>query len=261
MRCNLNSFLRRICVIAFVLSAFGAANAQNFQGFYVGAYAGGNQANSDAHTFTVFSPIGYFASSSIPAIGTVGNQHLSPSGFSGGGTFGFNVQHHAFVFGGETDFGSMSLSASRTGTATYPCCAPTAFTVTQTINTDWLYTGRGRLGFAAGNILFYGTGGLAATKLKYSALFTDTFAAAHENAGIDKTRKGWIAGGGAEVKMGHRWSIKGEFLHADFGQEVTTSTNLTATFGPTTIPFAQNPFTHNVDLTAHIYRGGLNYHF
>jgi hypothetical protein len=51
---NLNSFLRRICVIAFVLSAFGAANAQNFQGFYVGAYAGGNQGNSDAHTFTVF---------------------------------------------------------------------------------------------------------------------------------------------------------------------------------------------------------------
>ncbi|HEV8494476.1 MAG TPA: hypothetical protein VGR76_19520 [Candidatus Angelobacter sp.] len=46
--------MRRICVIAFVLSAFGAANAQNFQGFYVGAYAGGNQGNSDAHTFTVF---------------------------------------------------------------------------------------------------------------------------------------------------------------------------------------------------------------
>jgi outer membrane immunogenic protein len=259
MRWNLNSFLRRICVIAFVLSAFGAANAQNFQGIYIGAYAGGNQGNSDAHTFTVFSPVGYFATTSVPAISTVGNQHLSPSGFSGGGTFGFNLQHHAFVFGAETDFGSMSLSASRTGTATYPCCAPTAFTVTQTINTDWVFTGRGRLGFAAGPVLFYGTGGLAATRVNYQALFTDTFATAHENAGIDKNRKGWIAGGGAEVRMSHHWSIKGEFLHADFGQEVTTSTNLTAFTPP--IHFAQNTFTHNADLTAHIFRGGLNYRF
>jgi outer membrane immunogenic protein len=257
----LQSFLKGICVIAFVLSSFGAANAQNFQGIYVGAYAGGNQGNSDAHTFTVFSPVGYFASTSVPAIATVGNQHLSPTGFSGGGTFGFNVQHHAFVFGAETDFGAMSLSASKTGTATYPCCAPTAFTVTQTINTDWVYTGRGRLGFAAGHVLFYGTGGLAATKLKYSELFTDTFAAAHESAAFDKARKGWIGGAGVEVRMSHHWSVKGEFLHADFGQEQTTSTNLTATFGPTTIPFPQNPYTHNADLTAHIFRGGLNYRF
>ena len=158
-------------MLALLLPAFVAANAQNFQGIYAGAYAGGNQGNSDAHTFTKFSPVGYFATSSVPAIATVGNQNLSPSGFSGGGTFGFNLQHHAFVYGAEMDFGSMSISASRTGTATYPCCAPTAFTVTQTINTDWLFTGRGRLGVATGPILFYGTGGLAATNLKYQALF------------------------------------------------------------------------------------------
>lgn len=258
----MNSFLKGICVFSFVLLSFSAAaNAQNFQGIYVGAYAGGNQGNSDAHTFPAFSSFGYFNPTSPGAIGAVGNQHLSPSGFSGGGTFGFNVQHHAFVFGGETDFGSMGLSASKTGTATYPCCPSTGFTVTQTINTDWLYTGRGRLGFAAGKALFYGTGGLAATKLKYSALFTDTFAAAHENAAFDKARKGWIGGGGVEVRMSHRWSVKGEFLHADFGQELTTSTNLTAIFGPTTVLFPQNPFTHNADLTAHIFRGGLNYRF
>ena len=261
MRCALNSFLKGICVLSFVLLSFAAANAQNFQGIYVGAYAGGSQGNSDAHTFPAFSPVGYFALSSTGAIGTVGSQHLSPSGISGGGTFGFNVQHHAFVFGAETDFGSMSLSASKTGTATYPCCAPTAFTVTQTINTDWVYTGRGRLGFAAGNFLVYGTGGVAATRLNYQELFTDTFATAHETGGFDKVRKGWIAGGGVEVRVSHHWSVKGEFLHADFGQEVTSSTNLTIISGTTTVPFPQNPFTHNADLTAHIFRGGLNFRF
>jgi len=258
MRCDLNRLFKGICVLSFVLSAFGAANAQSFQGIYIGAYGGGNQGNSDAHTFTVFSPTGYFAQSSVPAIATVGNQHLTPSGASGGGTFGFNLQHHAFVFGAETDFGSMSMSASRSGSATYPCCAPTAFTVTQTVKTDWLFTGRGRLGFAAGPVLFYGTGGLAATNLNYQALFTDTFATAHENAGVEEKRKGWIAGGGAEVRLSNHWSIKGEFLHADFGQVQTTSTNLTA---PPGIPRPQNIFTHNADLTTHLFRGGLNYRF
>ena len=259
MRCDLNTILRGFCVLALVLSALGAANAQDFQGIYIGAYGGGNHGNADAHTFTVFSPTGYFANSSVPAIATVGNQHLQPSSASGGGTFGFNLQHHWLVYGGETDFGAMSMSASRTGTATYPCCAPTAFTITQAINTDWIYTGRGRLGIAAGNILFYGTGGLAATNLNYKALFTDTFATAHESGSVEEKRKGWIAGGGAEVRVSHHWSIKGEFLHADFGQEQTTSVNLTAFTPP--IPFPSNQFTHNADLSAHIFRGGLNYRF
>lgn len=261
MRCDLNRLVRGICVLAVALTAFGAANAQNFQGIYIGAYGGGQQSNSDAHTFTVFSPVGYFALSSIPAIATVGNQNLSPSGVSGGGTFGFNLQHHWLVYGGETDFGAMSLSASRTGTATYPCCPTTGFTVTQKINTDWLYTGRGRVGVAGGNFMVYGTGGLAATKMNYQAVFTDTFAAATENGGVDQVRKGWIGGVGAEVRLSHHWSIKGEFMHADFGQELTTSTNLTTTFGTTVVKFPQNPFTHNADLTANIFRGGLNYRF
>jgi len=267
MRCDLNRLVRGICVLVLVVSAFGAANAQDFQGIYAGAYGGGQQGNSDAHTFTVFSPVGYFATSSIPAIATAGNQHLTPSGSSGGGTFGFNLQHRWFVYGVETDFGSMSTSKTAvTGPVQYPCCPPTLtnpnnFTVTQTVSTDWLFTGRGRLGVAAGHLLLYGTGGLAATNLNYKALFTDTFAAAHENAGLEQKRKGWIAGGGAEFRLSHHWSIKGEFLHADFGQEQISSTNLTTTFGTTTVLFPQNPFTHNADLTAHIYRGGLNYRF
>ena len=255
----MSSFLRGVCVLAFAFGVFCSANAQNFQGIYVGGYAGGIQGNSDAHTFTVFSPVGYFAQSSVPAIATVGNQHIKPNSFSGGGTFGFNLQHHALVVGAEMDFGSMSMSASKTGSATYPCCAPTAFTVTQTVSTDWLFTGRGRLGFAAGNFLLYGTGGLAATNLNYQALFTDTFATAHENAGVEEKRKGWIAGAGVEVRVSHHWSIKGEFLHADFGQVQTTSTNMTAFTPP--IAFPQNPFTHNADLTAHMFRGGLNFRF
>jgi outer membrane immunogenic protein len=258
---NLNGFLKGLCTFLFsvALISSGHSQTQDFRGAYIGGFAGGNQANSDAHTFTVFSPTGYFATSSVPAIGTVGNQNLAPSGFSGGGTAGVNLQRKSLVYGGELDFGSMPLSASKTGTATYPCCAPTAFTATQTISTDWLFTGRGRLGFATGKLLVYGTGGLAAANFSYKALFTDTFATAHENASVSQKRKGFIGGGGTEFRMSQHWSLKGEYLFADFGQGQTVSSNLTA-FTPS-INFPSNQFTHNADLTARIFRSGLNYRF
>jgi outer membrane immunogenic protein len=259
MRCVLNRFTAGTCVLAFVLAAFGAANAQNFNGFYIGGYAGGNPSTSDAHTTTVFSPTGYFAASSVPAIATVGNQTIKPNSFSGGGTVGFNLQHNAFVFGVEADFGSMSMNSSKIGTATYPCCAPTAFTVTQTVKTSWLITVRPRLGFVAGPVLFYGTGGLATTSFNYQEVFTDTFATAHENGGVDNTRNGWTGGGGAEIKVGKQWSVKGEYLFADFGQVTTTSTNLTAFTPP--IAFPTNVFTHKADLSSNIFRFGINFHF
>lgn len=259
MRCDLSRFSSGMCALVFAMFAFGAAHAQDFKGLYIGGYAGGNPSTSDAHTFTVFSPTGYFASSSVPAIAGVGNQSLSPNSFSGGGTVGLNLQHNALVIGAEADFGSMSMSASKTGSATYPCCAPTSFTITQTIKTGWLITVRPRVGFAAGPVLFYGTGGLATTNVNYQAVFTDTFATAHENGGVDNTQNGWAAGGGAEIKLHRRWSVKGEYLHADFGQVATTSTNLTAFTPP--ISFPSNVFTHNADLESNLFRFGINLHF
>src|SRR5262249_21055929 len=154
---------------------------------YIGANLGGVNGNSDAQTSTIFSSTGYFASTSVPAIAAVGKQNISPSGFTGGGQAGYNFQHNEFLLGAEVDFGGMSLDDSKSGTATYPCCAPTAFTVKQTAETSWLFTLRPRVGFTGGPVFVYGTGGLAVTSLNYQALFTDTFATAHENGGVDET--------------------------------------------------------------------------
>jgi outer membrane immunogenic protein len=243
----------------FVLFAGISARAADFKGFYAGFNVGGNSGHSDATTSTIFSPTGYFASSSVPAIAGVGAQSLSSNGILGGGQAGYNFQHHNLVLGAEFDFGGMNLNQSATGTATYPCCAPTAFTVTQKVNTSWLLTIRPRVGFTGGPVLVYGTGGLAMTGLNYQAVFTDTFATAHESGGTDNVRTGWAAGGGAEVKLGHRWSVKGEYLRTDFGDVTSTSANLTA-FTPA-IAFPSNVFTHHANLTGNVYRFGVNYHF
>jgi outer membrane immunogenic protein len=53
--------------------------------------------------------------------------------------------------------------------------------------------------------------------------------------------------------------VKGEFLHADFGSESATSTNLTE--GTPLVAEPTNVFTHTANLTANVYRFGLNYRF
>jgi len=217
-----NRFFLRSCAMVLVLAAasFGQSG-QSWKGFYVGANVGGVKSNSDAFTYTAFSPTGYFATTSIPAIAAVGApQRLDPSGFTGGGQFGYNFQGGHWVLGFEADFGGMSLDSTKTGSATYPCCAPTAFTVTQSVNTSWLITARPRLGITHGPVMLYGTGGL---------------------------------------QVGRRWSVKGEYLYANFGQVATTSTNLTA-FTPA-IPFPTNIFVHKDDLSANMFRFGFNYRF
>jgi outer membrane immunogenic protein len=250
--------LLKSCILVFAMST--GAFAQDWSGLYVGATAGGVKGRSNVYTSTVFSPTGYFAMSSIPAIAIAGNQPLSPRGFTGGGTVGYNYQHSHWVVGLEGDFGVMHINDDASVVLTYPCCAPTNFTVSQKVSSDWLLTVRPRLGFTNGPVMIYGTAGLAMTNFNYKENFIDTFATAHESASMSGLQTGLVGGGGVEFKIATRWSLKGEYLHADFGTGLkTTSANLTA-FTPA-IAFPTNVFTHQADLSAHIIRAGVNYRF
>ncbi len=257
--CVLNRFFAGAGLLLFVLAGFGAAfAADDFTGFYVGANIGGNLGEARVDTNPAFSAIGYFNATSTPAIAAASNQKMSPDSFMAGGVAGYNRQFNNFVAGVETDFGRMSWNQTTTATATYPCCAPTAFTVTQSMSTSWLVTVRPRLGLVFGKMMVYGTGGLALTSVQYSGLFTDTFATAHENASSDKNRAGWVAGGGGEYRLTHHWSVKGEYLYGGVGASILSS-NLTA-FTPA-IAFPSNNFDHTVNLKPQIARAGVNFRF
>jgi len=229
----------------------------SWSGFYIGVNGGGAWGHSDLSTSTVFSPTGYFATTSVPAIGAVGAQHINTTGGTFGGQVGYNWQSGAMVYGVEADINWLGLSGTATGSALYPCCAPTGFTVSSAMKSDWLFTLRPRLGFAADHWLLYVTGGLAVADVKANFLFTDTFATALESAAISRTRAGWTAGVGAEYAVGGPWSVKFEYLHVDLGTLSTTSTNLTAFTPP--IAFPTNVFSHSVNLTTDIVRVGLNF--
>lgn len=226
---------------------------------YVGVSAGYAWSNADVTTSTVFSPTGYFASSSVPAINADGVKKIKPQSFIGGVDAGYDYRSGALVMGLAADISSVDHTKTATVTSTYPCCAPTAYTISQTVKTKWMTTIRAKLGYDVGMANVYVTGGWAGEKVRYTALFTDTFATANETATADKFRSGWVAGAGADIRIGGNWSIQPEYLHAEFGTLTVPGGTLTA-FTPSQ-SFATNTFTHTMKLRSDVARVGLHYHF
>jgi outer membrane immunogenic protein len=85
----------------------------------------------------------------------------------------------------------------------------------------FMSTLRGRAGYAFGDWLVYGTGGLAVATIEDISIGNTPGETARE----DGLRAGWVAGGGVEYAASDRWSVRAEFLHMDFGREEGASAN------------------------------------
>jgi outer membrane immunogenic protein len=105
------------------------------------------------------------------------------NGAFGGGQVGFNMQRGSFVFGVEGDLQGSSIKAPNNA------------------EIDYFGTIRARAGFAAGNALFYGTGG---------------YGAVHCKGCVSDSVDGWVLGGGIEYKLNPAWSLKGEYQFLDY---------------------------------------------
>ena len=238
----------------------------SWAGGYFGITAGGGWGSFHPSTSTVFDPNGYFVGTgTVAALNSAGAQSIKPTGFTGGLEAGYNWQSGNFVFGIEGDIESFRLRGGATNSAAYPCCAPAGLIVTSNAGTDWLATARIRLGFAAGDWLFFGTGGAAFTNLKANFAFSDNcgqFASCNgpggangaETAFFSAVKTGYAVGGGVEKAIGRNWTVKAEYLYADFGSVTGTGIVPATGGGPQTL-------THRFDLKANIVRAGLNYRF
>jgi outer membrane immunogenic protein len=247
-----------LTAIVLVALAPSAAAAASWEGFYVGGFAGPSQTQGHATTTTVFSPTGYFATTSVPAIATAGNQSTDGTGYNLGILAGYNWQFDEnWVVGLEVDYGVNDTTSSASGGNIYPCCTTTQFGIQSNVRTTWLFTARPRLGYVWDDWMAYVTGGLAVTDEKASFVFTDTFATAHESGIFKDTKTSWTIGGGIERNF-NGISVRLEDLYADFGSVGGTSTNLTAFTPP--IAFPTNVFTHRASLTENMVRFVVTVH-
>jgi opacity protein-like surface antigen len=174
-------------------------------------------------------------------------------------TFGYNAQNGATVYGFEMDADAFGVKGDRSAGAVYVVAPLTAFTLGETTKADCLVTLRGRIGYADGNSLWYGTAGVAQTAIKIEDSFSDTFATAAESVSKSKSKTGWTLGAGYEYTMPNRWSFKAELLGLDFGKVSVDGGTLTA-FTPA-VPFPTNTFSHTAKLKSEVVRVGFNYRF
>jgi len=263
MRLALNSLLG-IAVLSFTGtfgftdSAHTASPPHDWSGFYLGLNVGGSWDTSRATTTAIpTGPLSFFGTCSECA--TTGNQNFHASQFTGGIQGGYNWQVGNLVTGIELDAEPFRNIGSITTSRAFPVSPTNTQTVNSTFNSQWLFTARPRLGLAADSFLFYGTGGLAVTRLNATWSYTDDFNAPCdcESAEVSSTRVGWILGGGIEDALPGNWLIGLEYLHTDFGTIFATSNNLMVPGGV----HWTDTFNHSINLTTNIMRVRLSRQF
>src|SRR6478672_6809494 len=252
-------------------------------GFYIGLNGGWAGTTGGNNSFLASSFESTETPSTTPIFGFGNNfNNQNTSGGFGGGQIGYN-----WVFGGAGGYGGASgwlvgveadiqgASLSRRSNTLFLASVDepgetASFTADSRLN--WFGTLRGRLGFATGPVLFYGTGGLAfgGVNNRLLATFNDNFDcdfASCAVAGVNSfnnnnnnTRWGWVAGVGIEWMFAPNWSLKGEYQYIDLGSVTQTSTAVVQT-GVDPTEFEGVIATRRINERFNTVRIGVNYHF
>lgn len=255
----MRAFFSKAFLIAIGVTVVSTPANADKGGGYIGVSAGYGWTDAKAETAAILTPDGYFIASSIPAIETAGRQSVKPRGVIGGFDVGYDLRSGNLVYGVAADFSILDGSDSASTTTPYPCCAPLGFTIKQSVKTKWMTTVRARVGYDIGGATIYATGGYAGLKARYTATFTDNYWPVFEQGSTSKYRSGWVIGAGADIKVGGRFSVQPEFLHADFGRIKAPQGDFLADGSPDAFP--NTILTHRAAIKVNIARVGLHLHF
>ena len=161
---------------------YSPVSAAQWTGFYAGV-SGGH---------------GWGTTTISPAIGASDN---NSNGWMLGGQAGYNMDMGGFVVGGEADLQWANIGHSE------PIVGGTF-----TARTDFFGTLRARAGVPIGQVMPYGTVGVAYGR-----------GSATEDTGISSTQTanhlGWTAGLGLEAQATSNLSLKAEYLYVDLGSQ------------------------------------------
>jgi outer membrane immunogenic protein len=252
---------RSLLLAAVVAAAAGAASAADlpapvampappapsappptWTGWYVGLNAGAVWGDESVS----WQGSGSFTAPAVADIASSSPGHVRNAGFTGGGQLGYNFQFQSLVAGLEADVQYTGVDGTRS-LLSQVFLNPYA----QSVDSHWLSTTRGRLGFAYGPWLIYGTGGLAVAHVGYNDNFLGLHGVGPINSSSSYTAVGWTAGGGAEWAFASRWSVKLEYLFVDLGSHTDSATNA----------IGRAVLTPTHSLTEDIARIGVNYRF
>jgi outer membrane immunogenic protein len=166
-----------------------------------------------------------------PLTGTTITGDFGIGGSLIGGTVGCNLQSGIFVFGVEND---MSWTNTVGSAYDVPPFDPTTLSQTKM---NWIDTLRGRAGITYDRWFGYVTGGAAFAGTNISVCN------ASGCVGDSKNRTGWTVGAGVEYEMIDNWTLKVEYLYANFGSPTYIGSGATlggVAVGPRSVPLSES---------------------
>ncbi len=193
-----------------------------WSGAYVGVEGGWATAQSSQTNVRTNTSLGYF------------NQ----DGGLAGGTLGYNWQRANWVLGLETDLAWADIRG-----AEHDCGPRRNETCATEIKSFGTVRGRAATTILDNNTLLYLAGGLAYADIR-------AYKEATAISGGEGWKAGWTIGGGFETMFVPHWSVKLEYLYADFTGAAATYTIL-----------SNNNSVAADERRVHMVRGGVNWHF
>jgi outer membrane immunogenic protein len=230
--------------------------APQWAGPYLGLHAGMGFGKwptsiSEVATNTGQAPLTAAASTNSNALGGLAGLHA-----------GYLWQIGAFVFGPELDLdGSTVGSKSTIPTSISQSSGGSSFSETfpnaNSATLKWLSTFRGRAGIAAGDWLFFGTGGLAT-----AGLDLETSLGTIANSQVVT---GYAAGGGLEYAFGPNARLRVEYLYYGFpeksiGSQSSSSSTCNTCIPPSTFLSATTT-SMSVKPSINVVRTGIDWRF
>jgi outer membrane immunogenic protein len=263
--------MKKILIGTVALSAIGMANVAsaadmplkappiipvvyNWTGCYVGGNAGGKWGRFSESVDTA-GGVAVIPGLAPTPFGPshVDLDHVTASSGAAGGQIGCrweNAEH--WVFGVEGDFDWTSLRGTVTNTLNDPPIVPGD---TFENRARWESSARVTLGRSYGQWLFYGTGGIAFTKVDMAANFIPTTVQGvpfpGSSASDSKILTGGTVGLGTAYMLTKNWEIGAEYRYTFYQQANFNLGSLAAVCGFTTAVAAVGPICVNTTATGH----------
>ncbi len=226
------------------------APAYQWTGCYVGLNVGGGA--SGTNFGSTVDPGSYLGPGDAATVSASGGGGANGDGLLGGGQAGCNLQSGLLVYGLEGDF-DYFRSNPQFNNNTNTLASTAAFSVAQSLTTNFLATVRPRVGIAADRNFAYITGGAAFTSVSYTESYADANGAVGA-ASASKALVGWAAGAGWEYALADHWTFRLEYLFASF--PTTSALGTIVSPGATT-----NTLHGSTDLVVQALRAGVNFKF
>lgn len=202
-----------------------AQTTEDWTGFYVGGHLGyGFQPNDDGETIEFDTNLDGTFTDNVNT--TTGANAFSP-GFCGGAANdrtpadGCDDDRDGVEFGVHAGFdyqttggmvvgvvGDYTRSKLRDSVSAFST-TPARYTMTRRLRDAW--TLRARAGYASGNTLFYGTGGIVYGNIRNSFSTSNTVNSFTDNG--NENGWGYVLGGGIEHRLGRNFSVGARYLY------------------------------------------------